>query len=480
MRIVPNLRLLLQIGNVKLLEGKQIVLIPTPSPDPNDPLNLPTWRKWAILVLVSACGCTAVVLASGFGPIFSMVVASYPGQTEKANDLITYPTLFMRIGNLIAMPLAMTIGRRPVFFFLQCLNSHIGGRNVMSLAAGQSEALAPMIVLEIFFLHERGTKLGWFIFIECTGTGVIFIVSIYMTAAWGWRWWYAFFSITNGAILLLSFIFISETLYDRPEDATTGEVELNLDQKGDMEKGGEIHQIFRVTTSQGVVLEREKFGPRTWRKDLELVSVKPKWSNIVETYKHIAQAFYVPSMLWLLLLNGAFLGLYVLEVATFSDVLMSPPYLLSFTDLGYVQAGQIIDCLIFLPLLGMWSISAPNVAYNASYFAFLEANVVSITYAVESFPLQAGSLLVVLCAGRGFISFGLSYATLTSIKSIRYDGATIAEAAVAGALAIMAVPLFFFGPKIRSFGQRAFDMGPHKETDEFRWRSGFQSNPEPE
>lgn len=120
-----------------------------------------------------------------------------------------------------------------------------------------------------------------------------------------------------------------------------------------MEKGGEIHQIFRVTTSQGVVLEREKFGPRTWRKDLELVSVKPKWSNIVETYKHIAQAFYVPSMLWLLLLNGAFLGLYVLEVATFSDVLMSPPYLLSFTDLGYVQAGQIIDCLIFLPLLGM-------------------------------------------------------------------------------------------------------------------------------
>lgn len=98
----------------------------------------------------------------------------------------------------------------------------------MSLAAGQSEALAPMIVLEIFFLHERGTKLGWFIFIECTGTGVFFIVSIYMTAAWGWRWWYAFFSITNGAILLLSFIFISETLYDRPEDATTGEVELNL------------------------------------------------------------------------------------------------------------------------------------------------------------------------------------------------------------------------------------------------------------
>jgi len=171
-----------------------------------------------------------------------MVVASYPGQEEKANDLMTYPTLFMGIGNLIAMPLAMTIGRRPVFLasmvilvaggiwctFSRSLNSHIAGRDVMSLAAGQSEALAPMIVQEIFFLHERGTKLAWFIFIECTGTGVFFIVSTYMTAAWGWRWWYAFFSIMNGVILLLSLIFISETLYNRPEDATTGEVELNL------------------------------------------------------------------------------------------------------------------------------------------------------------------------------------------------------------------------------------------------------------
>lgn len=60
-------------------------------------------------------------------------------------------------------------------------------------------------------------------------------------------------------------------------------------------------------------------------------------------------------MFWLLLLNGAFLGLYVFEASTFSDVLLAPPYLLSFTDLGYVQAGQIIDCLIFLPLLGYGS-----------------------------------------------------------------------------------------------------------------------------
>lgn len=162
-----------------------------------DPLNLPPWRKWTILILVAAYSCTAVVLATGMGPIFSMITAYYPGQELRATDLMTYPTLFMGLGNLMTMPMALTIGRRPIFLASmlimmaggvwcacsQSLGSHIAGRAVMSLAAGQSEALSPMIVqgefrcrvcwepgtkafAEIYFLHERGRKVAWFIFIQ--------------------------------------------------------------------------------------------------------------------------------------------------------------------------------------------------------------------------------------------------------------------------------------------------------------------------
>ncbi|KAK4959090.1 hypothetical protein LTR10_003889 [Elasticomyces elasticus] len=517
------------VGNLKLLDGGQTILVPTPSPDPKDPLNLPPWRKWAVLILVSAYGCTAVVLASGLGPIFSIVSASYPGQTARANDLLTYPALFMGIGNLIAMPLALSIGRRPVFLasilllvaggiWCACsksLGSHIAGRDIMSLAAGQSEALAPMIVQEIFFLHERGRKLAWFIFIECVAQGIFFVVSTYMTSAWGWRWWYGFFTIFNAIILALSLIFVTETLFDRPEDASTGAVELEFNEKGDLETGGEIHKIVRVTTAHGVVLEPERFGPRTWRHDLRIFSVKPRWVEFLECYKHIGQGFCVPSMFWLLLMNGSFLGLYIFEASTFAGVLLSPPYSFSFNSLGYVQAGQVLSCLIFLPVLGYgsdwvvrvmsrrnggnfkpeyrllplwipavvcvvcaiiygqsaahpkeWHWSAPVVAYNASFFAFLGANVVGITYAVESFPLRAAPLLVVLCAGRGFISFGLAYATLPSIQAIGYDGATLVEGIIAGVLALMTVPVYLFGPRIRAFGQKAFAMGSSKEAEE--------------
>jgi MFS family permease len=93
------------------------------------------------------------------GPIFNNVMASYDNN-PKTSDLMTYPTLFMGIGNLISMPVAMAIGRRPVFLcsalFLvigsawcagsQSLGSHIAGRDILSMAAGQSEALCPLII----------------------------------------------------------------------------------------------------------------------------------------------------------------------------------------------------------------------------------------------------------------------------------------------------------------------------------------------
>ncbi|KAJ6021572.1 hypothetical protein N7540_007076 [Penicillium herquei] len=485
--------------HVELFKDGEVVLIPTPSADPKDPLNLPAWRKWILLILVSAYSCTAVVLASGMGSIFSVVEASYPGQETKANDLMTYPTLFMGIGNLISMPLAFTIGRRPVFLasmvlliaaavWCQCstsLVSHIAGRNIMSLAAGQSEALSPMIVQEIHFLHERGRKIAWFIFIQNIASGIFFVVSTYMVSAWGWRWWYGFFSVMNALIFLLSVVFVTESQYERTEEAMRGE------------------PLSTKTVENEVPETAVEYEPRRWREDLKPMIIKPRWHEIPTFYKHIFQGLFIPTTLWLLLLNGANLGTYVIEASTFSSVLMAPPYSFSFDALGYVQAGQIVDCLVFLPLLGYgsdlvirelsrrnnglykpeyrlpviaipaivgvicgiiygqaaenpekWSVASIVIGYNASYFAFLGANIVGITYAVDSFPFRAAPFLVVICAGRGFISFGLSYATLPAVNTLGYAKTMIVEEVICAAFALFAIPMYFIGPKIREYVQR--------------------------
>jgi hypothetical protein len=42
------------MGTVKLTDGAT-VYIPTPTADPQDPLNCPVWQKWVILVIISCC-----------------------------------------------------------------------------------------------------------------------------------------------------------------------------------------------------------------------------------------------------------------------------------------------------------------------------------------------------------------------------------------------------------------------------------------
>lgn len=167
-------------------------------------------------------------MASGINAILPLIKASYNGD-PKTYDLSTWPAFYMGIGNLLAIPVAHAIGRRPMYLLsciilsfgcLWCaksgsLGSHIAGRNIMSLAAGQAEALCPIIVQEIFYLHERGNVVAWFCALQTLGTAAFIVASSYLANDLGWRWWYGIFGILSGAITVLSIIFVPETKFHR-------------------------------------------------------------------------------------------------------------------------------------------------------------------------------------------------------------------------------------------------------------------------
>lgn len=66
--------------------------------------------------------------------------------------------------------------------------THIAGRNVLSMAAGQSEALAPMIVQDIHFLHQRGTRIAWYVTIQTIISALMFVATTYMVPSVGLGW----------------------------------------------------------------------------------------------------------------------------------------------------------------------------------------------------------------------------------------------------------------------------------------------------
>ncbi|CAJ0550875.1 Ff.00g108050.m01.CDS01 [Fusarium sp. VM40] len=514
-------------GTVNLYQDGTVVLVPTPSPDPKDPLNLPVWRKYTIILLVGFYSGISVLGTSGLGSVAPELYQLYHNDDPKRiSDLLTYPTLFMGIGNLLSMPLANAVGRRPIFLFsllllvvsgIWCacstsLSSHIAGRNIFSLAAGQSEALAPLIVQEIHFLHQHGVKLSYFVGVQNTLTAALFTATTYIVPSIGLPWWYGIMTIINGCTMILSFFFLTETRFERPEDATEGAVHLRLDKNGNVASEGTNEVLFQVTTRQGVVLQPEKFGERTWKDDLRIFHGKADWKSLVSFYKDVGLSLILPPIFWIFILNGAFLGLYIYQASTFAVILVQPPYSFSPELLGYVQLVQIVDCLIAVPILGYGSdvicrfmsrrrngvfepeyrlivlvipaaaaiISAifygraaasPNdyhwmaivAPYHLGFFAFLGANLVGITFVMDSYPNKSGPLLLVVCAGRGFVSFGLSYATVPSIESLGYDGAMNILAIICGVLSGFGIVVYFIGKRVREWARRRIWPKHHEE-----------------
>lgn len=103
-----------------------------------------------------------------------------------------------------------------------------------------------------------------------------------------------------------------------------------------------------------------------------------------------------------------------------------------------------------------WHWMAVVAPYHLGYFAFLGADLVGITYAIDSFPCKAGPLLLVICAGRGLISFGLSYATVPLVDLTGSDGAMEIFAIIAGVLGAATVPAYVWGRRVRMWATRRF------------------------
>ncbi|RAL07139.1 putative MFS transporter [Aspergillus homomorphus CBS 101889] len=494
-------------GTVRLTEGS-IVYIPTPTADPQDPLNMPYWQKLVVVVVISIFSTLGLALVSGFGGLLGFYIPEYGAAGKGYADithLMTYPTLFMGIGNLIGMPLAIGVGRRIVLLgstvilvigAILCATAktfewHLASRMVVGLAAGQSEALVPMITQEIFFLHERSKALMGQLAIQVTLTSIWVLCASPIAEAITPQWWYGLGSALSGVLLVLAFCFLPETKYDRSASSYQG---------GSTSDDVKADSSATEGCTERPELDFVTFAPRTWKSDLRLWIGTPDWSQVAEVFRQTFELLFFPNVLWALLLNGLTIGVNVAIGTTYSTVLSAGPYNWPDSSASYVNCGQIIVALLALPLLGHgsdwlikyfarrneglhepeiriiplifpitvgvftavlygqgaaspyhyhWFVYVWTVA--AYYFCFVGANIVAITYLLDSYPTRAGPLLVIICAFRGIISFGTSYGVAPFIERYGYDGTFVTFAGLTGGLGLLGIPIFIWGKRIRQF-----------------------------
>ena len=93
-----------------------------------------------------------------------------PPPLTKLNYLVAVNVLLIGTSNLIWVPVANTIGRRPVLIFAmlattlfsiwcgaaKTYGSLLAARAMQGFASGPADAIAPNVLGEVFFVHQRG------------------------------------------------------------------------------------------------------------------------------------------------------------------------------------------------------------------------------------------------------------------------------------------------------------------------------------
>lgn len=528
------------VGTTNLFENGQIRLIPMPSPDPKDPLNLPNWRKWtaiAVICFFGALALSAEIVVSALLPIFILEYAGVdprtindldlsssggaaavsplavlppgvpPPDIEHVAMLATIPLISNGIASYFMVPLSIAIGRRPVILFAgicawagglwagmsTSLNSHLAARAVQALGAGAVEALIPLIIQDMVFIHQRNRAMS-----AIVSSQGIFIVGMgaaspYIASNFTWRWIYYITSGFGVLAWLLLIGFLPETRWTRSKQALAGQ------------------KIYPMPLGANRPDIDSTLGTRSWRTYLGFGQNGYEWRNAGRSMLETLRSTYFPAVVWAVLANSSFLianqaavqlGSFALLAQgwQFQYVGLSVVPFVAATVLVYIFGGPVADMvansvarmnrgsrepehhllnLIFPFTCGVagcfifgyagqvnlhWA-----VLLTGSFliiFGFLTVMTVLNVFVVESYPMWAGPVLVNVSSLRIIISFFLASRATTWVaeKGMLNTFAIYAEAMVVLSLGI---PLFYFlGKKMRQFTAGSIEKGKEKKLSE--------------
>ncbi|KAK8017149.1 hypothetical protein PG991_008225 [Apiospora marii] len=216
----------------KHAEGKgqtDILLVPRPSEDPEDPLNWSFRRK----ILSTSCVVVyTIMVAIPASAVYSIVTPIREDTSLTLTDINNgtgIMFLFYGWGCIFWQAIALQYGKRPVYLF-SCLaniiilataplcttsGTYTANRIILGFFGSPVESLCEISVVDVWFAHERPKYLAWYGWsLALTGKLAPMLAGfINYGMDWQWTlWWWAIFC---GIAFLYCFFLMEETNYDR-------------------------------------------------------------------------------------------------------------------------------------------------------------------------------------------------------------------------------------------------------------------------
>lgn len=362
-----------------------IVLVPRPSADPEDPLNWSRKRKLFNLSMVYLYNFAVGIPTSLQYSVLSDITRDTGIDTATLVQGSGLMILFFGWGPaLVWQPLALTYGRRGVYLLSTLLviplmvwtaYSRTAGewyahRVLIGIIASPFEALPEVTVFDMFFAHERGAFTSMYVFILFTSTFVAPLVAGWFNDAYGWRWTMHFGAIFAAFCFVILFFCLEETIYFRgtvegdDNDSTRSATSVTPLTGRDEERGpivspdaivkgsaterdGEVSAPSTESARSLTTMMDPKYpAPRSYMSKLKLFTTLPGRPSNLEMlrmiYRPVLMIFQFPTVMWSGFLYGINLAWYNVLNGTISPILSADPYNWSAAKVGCVYVGPII------------------------------------------------------------------------------------------------------------------------------------------
>ena len=347
-------------------DGKT-VLAPQPSDSPNDPLNWSTWRKDFVLFILLVSVICSGIHGPMVAPITLTLAATYNRSINDVAQLSSYMLLVIAGMAYVYSAVSRVYGKRPVFVFSLVLlvvsdawasvakdyGSMMGARCLSGAGQSAFEAISLSVIPDLYFVHQRNRRVAAFILLFQTGVylGVPLSTAVYVSSG-DWRREFWALAITEGIMLILFFLFFTETAYKRyhvdplahQSESFVLEHLNDLDPTKDAEKAGgngeSDTQVERINTAA-----QEK--PNTFLQNLKLYNGRFSHNNVfLLFYRALALTFH-PTIFWCG--SAGLLMAWPVGVSFTIDSFMTiPPYNFSATGVANMYIGPWVASIIAL------------------------------------------------------------------------------------------------------------------------------------
>ncbi|UPK89680.1 hypothetical protein LCI18_000615 [Fusarium solani-melongenae] len=501
------------LGNVRIRnqETNALILIPTPSSDPNDPLNWSPWRKYYTAGLV----CLAMTMSNflAAGPSIAIVqtaLSFFPDAvvndtlTSSAIPKIAYffttTSLLLGVGCFFWVPIANKYGRRPVYLasysvyfavavaliFVKSYGGFLAGRILMGFGAGAAETIAPITIADTFFLHERGAIMSFYNCALSVGVALGMVVSGLITIDYEWRTIYQVGCALVGFVLVLIFFSFPETAYNRQYDQSDGSITGVEIEKKDCLGLGPANAGRPASVSE----QKKRGGTILGKSHRSLTN-----ESLLKMFLRPFGLIILPPVLWAALIQAVTIG-FLVAVSSNVDTAFEGTYDFDSYQVGLCFIAAIIGSLVGIPAGGhlgdlvadyftkrnggirepemrlpvmalslvttplsltLYGVGihhqlhwiVPTIGLGLLNFSVTQASCVCLVYVIDAYRPVAGEVSLAVLGFKALFGFLLSFYTNPWINSSGYQIAYGTMAGIAAGILILWIPLYIWGKRIR-------------------------------